>query len=148
VHRNLKCSSNVGVKQGGYTGPPVAPYDVTVGTSVLPPTSENLHSFMNQILKELNNIDESGPFREPVDAEDVPDYYDIIKTPMDLGTMQKRVDSGKYYITLEIFLADLRQVWKNAKEYNGEDTIFAKAANNLDRHVEQYLLSHRHFRPA
>jgi histone acetyltransferase len=71
-----------------------------------------------------------------------------MQNPMDLGTMQKCVDSGKYYITLEIFLADLKRIWANAKHYNGEDTIFAKAANQLDRFVDEYLLSRLHHRPA
>lgn len=126
----------------------MASYDVTVGTSVLPPTAENLKSFMNQVLKELVAIDESVYFRDPVLPEDVPDYYDIIKNPMDLDTMQKRVESGRYYITLEIFLADLKRIWSNAKHYNGEETIFAKAANQLDRFVDEQLLSRLHHRTA
>ena len=126
----------------------MASYDVTVGTAVLPPTAENLKSFMNHVLKELVNIDESVYFREPVDAEDVPDYYDIVKNPMDLATMQKRVESGKYYITLEIFLADLKRIWANARHYNGEETIFAKAANQLERFVDEYMLSRLHHRTA
>jgi hypothetical protein len=68
-----------GVKQAGYAGPPVASYDVTVGTSVVGPTKENLHAFMNQILAALVAIDESVHFREPVDARDVPDYYDVVQ---------------------------------------------------------------------
>ena len=126
----------------------MASYDVTVGTAVVPPTADNLKVFMNQVLKELVNIDDSVYFREPVDTEEVPDYYDIIKNPMDLQTMQKRVETGKYYITLEIFLADLKRIWANAKHYNGEETIFAKAANQLDRFVDQYLLSRLHHRTA
>jgi hypothetical protein len=34
---------------------------------------------MDIALKALMALDESWPFREPVDAEDVPDYYDVIK---------------------------------------------------------------------
>ena len=31
-----------------------------------------------------------------VDAEDVPDYYTIIKNPMDLSTMQEKLYDGEY----------------------------------------------------
>ena len=37
-----------------------------------------------EILKIVYSNDNSWPFREPVDPKKVPDYYDIIKDPMDL----------------------------------------------------------------
>lgn len=60
--------------------------------------------------------------------------------------VQKRLDSGVVYITLEIFLADLKRIWANARHYNGEDTIFTKAANHLDRYVDEWLLARMHHR--
>jgi len=36
----------------------------------------------------------SWPFRKPVDREKVRDYYDVIKQPMDLETVQKKVAMG------------------------------------------------------
>lgn len=44
-----------------------------------PPTPANLRAFMGRALGALRQLDDSWPFREPVDAQDVPDYYDIIK---------------------------------------------------------------------
>nr|GEX77836.1 histone acetyltransferase GCN5 [Tanacetum cinerariifolium] len=44
---------------------------------------------------------------DPVDVRDVPNFYDIIRDPMDLKAMVKRVDSEQYYVTLEMFLADI-----------------------------------------
>ena len=40
---------------------------------------------------------ESLPFRAPVDpiALGIPDYLDIIKKPMDLGTIEKKLRKGK-----------------------------------------------------
>lgn len=139
-------SDIAGVKEAGYPGPPVPSYDITVGASVLPPTREHLSAFMNALLAALRALDESCHFREPVDGSEVTDYYDIVKNPMDLGTMQKRLDSGVVYITLEIFLADLKRIWANARHYNGEDTIFTKAANHLDRYVDEWLLARMHHR--
>lgn len=34
------------------------------------------------------------PFLKPVDKSEVPDYYDHIKYPMDLKTMQDRLKKG------------------------------------------------------
>lgn len=40
--------------------------------------------------------DNYGFFLQPVDTKLVPDYTRIIKTPMDLGTMKKKVQKGIY----------------------------------------------------
>jgi Bromodomain len=58
--------------------------------------------------------------------------------------VQERLDAGNVYITLEIFRADLARIWANARHYNGEETIFAKAANALERLAEQHFLSTLH----
>ena len=36
----------------------------------------------------------SWPFRKPVDRDKVRDYYEVIKRPMDLETIQKKVNLG------------------------------------------------------
>ncbi|CBI17923.3 unnamed protein product, partial [Vitis vinifera] len=80
----------------------------------------------------MHDHPDAWPFKEPVDARDVPDYYDIIKDPMDLKTMSKRVESEQYYITLEMFLTDVRTMFKNARTYNSPDTIYYKCATRLE----------------
>ncbi|RDX60274.1 Histone acetyltransferase GCN5, partial [Mucuna pruriens] len=82
--------------------------------------------------KSMHDHADSWPFKEPVDARDVPDYYDIIKDPMDLKTMAKRVDSEQYYVTFEMFVADVRRMFANARTYNSPETIYYKCAT---RHV-------------
>ncbi|MFH4974215.1 hypothetical protein AB6A40_000924 [Gnathostoma spinigerum] len=56
-----------------------------------------------------------GPFAVPVDADEVPDYYDYIKNPMDLATMAEKVES---YQSPDEFLADFQLIYGNAVEYN------------------------------
>ncbi|OAE22074.1 hypothetical protein AXG93_4111s1000 [Marchantia polymorpha subsp. ruderalis] len=46
--------------------------------------------------------DTYGVFAEPVDAAQVPDYYDFIKDPMDFGTMRKKINKNAYS-TMESF---------------------------------------------
>ena len=60
---------------------------------------------------------------------------------MDLSKIEKRLASGKYYITLEIFQADVRLIFRNAKLYNAADTYWYKAASRLEQYFEQYLAS-------
>ncbi|KAL7250866.1 hypothetical protein ACSBR1_012810 [Camellia fascicularis] len=75
---------------------------------------KNLTLFMRSLLKAMHDHPDAWPFKEPVDARDVPDYYDIIKDPMDLKTMSKRVESEQYYVTFEMFVADVKRMfgWK------------------------------------
>jgi hypothetical protein len=56
---------------------------------------------------------------EPVDVEGLKlhDYYDIIKNPMDLGTIKRKFDSRQYADPDE-FAADLRLVCENCFKYN------------------------------
>lgn len=54
-------------------------------------------------------------FSQPVDPDDVPDYYTHIKNPMDLNTMFLKAST---YKTPEEFLNDFRLIHRNAIEYN------------------------------
>ncbi|KAL5796612.1 hypothetical protein ACOSQ2_001432 [Xanthoceras sorbifolium] len=93
-------------------------------------------TFMRSLLKSMHDHVDAWPFKEPVDARDVPDYYDIIKDPMDLRTMSKRVESEQYYVTFEMFVADVKRMFANARTYNSPDTIYYKCASRLDAHFE------------
>ena len=53
--------------------------------------------------------------------------------------MEERLQRGNYYMTLEIFVADLHRIFANARIYNAIDSIFVKLANRLEDKVEQYL---------
>ena len=51
-----------------------------------------------------------------------------IKYFVDLKTMSKRVESEQYYITFEMFVADVRRMFVNARTYNAPETIYYKCA--------------------
>ncbi|KAI1503088.1 Bromodomain-containing protein [Biscogniauxia marginata] len=59
-----------------------------------------------------------GPFREPVrPVEDgVPDYFEKVTRPMDLGTVKAKMDAGEYGSDTE-FVADIRQIFQNCYTY-------------------------------
>lgn len=50
----------------------------------------------------------------------------------DLKTMLKRVDSELCYITLEMFIADMKKMFSNARTYNSPETIYYKCATRYD----------------
>ena len=59
-------------------------------------------------------------FLVPVDPKKhgVPDYFDIIKNPMDMGTVKTKLDT-KAYLNPAEFCADMRLIFSNGLLYNG-----------------------------
>lgn len=62
---------------------------------------------------------ESIPFRSPVDpiTLGIPDYLDIVKKPMDLGTIEKKLRKGEYSDPWE-YVDDVWLMFDNAWLYN------------------------------
>ncbi|KAF6714508.1 E3 ubiquitin-protein ligase TRIM33 [Oryzias melastigma] len=58
-------------------------------------------------------------FREPVPSS-VPNYYKIIKQPMDLKKVKKKLQlrSSQYYNSVQEFVSDMRLIFKNCAKYN------------------------------
>ncbi|KAK9831383.1 hypothetical protein WJX81_008254 [Elliptochloris bilobata] len=133
-----------GVREAGWApeaadGPCVS---LLLDHAPVPPTPANLHRFLGALLKQLQAMEEAGPFLEAVDGNEVQDYYDVIKDPMDLSLMQARLQAGGYYIALEIFTADVRRICANAHIYNAAHTIYVQYANRMEAFLDQYLLTH------
>lgn len=78
--------------------------------------------FSQQVLKELMSKKYesiSWPFLEPVDpiTMDCPNYFNVVKTPMDLGTVQNKLSNGEYE-TANDFEKDVRLVFSNCFLFN------------------------------
>ncbi|XP_030598256.1 bromodomain-containing protein 3-like isoform X2 [Archocentrus centrarchus] len=83
--------------------------------------SEQL-KYCSSILREMFSKKHSAyawPFYTPVDAEalQLHDYHDIIKYPMDLSTVKKKMDAGEYQ-DAQAFAADVRLIFSNCYKYN------------------------------
>ena len=96
----------------------------------------NFLSQCRNIINKLKNDTHSWPYREPVDATIVQDYYQKIKEPMDLQTLEKGVESGKYK-TKTVFVKDLKKIFNNARTYNKSGTIYSKYATVLENFIEE-----------
>ena len=62
---------------------------------------DELRQALMPTLEKLYRQDpESLPFRQPVDPAllQIPDYFDIIKRPMDLSTIKKKLDTGMSFV--------------------------------------------------
>ncbi|XP_021706223.1 bromodomain-containing protein 3 isoform X7 [Aedes aegypti] len=107
---------------------PISPYQGSGAAQNPPKNKEKLSDALkscNEILKELFSKKHSGyawPFYKPVDAEllGLHDYHDIIKKPMDLGTVKRKMDNREYKSANE-FAADVRLIFTNCYKYNPPD---------------------------
>ncbi|XP_059192337.1 bromodomain-containing protein 3-like isoform X1 [Centropristis striata] len=87
------------------------------------------------ILKEMLSKKHAAyawPFYKPVDAEalELHDYHDIIKHPMDLSTVRKKMDKGEYSDP-QSFATDVRLMFSNCYKYNPPDHEVVAMARKL-----------------
>ncbi|CAG7860394.1 unnamed protein product [Brassica rapa] len=77
------------------------------------------------------------PFRIPVDPVllNIPDYFTVIKHPMDLGTIRSRLRNGEYSSPLD-FAADVRLTFSNSMAYNPPGNQYHKMARDLSTYFE------------
>ncbi|PWA76233.1 glycine dehydrogenase (decarboxylating) [Artemisia annua] len=61
----------------------------------------------------------------PAPPGGLPDYYDVIKRPMDFATVRRKLAKGSY-LTLKEFESDVLLICSNAMQYNAPDTIYYK----------------------
>nr|CAB3454408.1 unnamed protein product [Digitaria exilis] len=73
-------------------------------------------------------------FHKPVDPVlyGIPDYFDVICNPMDLGTVKKKL-TNKQYVTTSEFAADVRLTFSNAMQYNPPGNDVHAVAEQLNR---------------
>ncbi|XP_051513645.1 bromodomain-containing protein 3b isoform X6 [Myxocyprinus asiaticus] len=91
--------------------------------------------YCDTILKEMLSKKHAAyawPFYKPVDAEalELHDYHEIIKQPMDLSTVKKKMD-GREYQDAQSFAADIRLMFSNCYKYNPPDHEVVAMARKL-----------------
>ena len=81
-------------------------------------------------------------FLEPVDPGKlgIHDYFDIIKNPMDFGTIRQKLREHQY-LNMKNFLEDVELVFNNCILYNGE----ASQVSSMCREVQDDYLKQCQF---
>ena len=91
---------------------------------------------LRRFLYQIQNHKQAWPFLTPVNRDEVPDYYNVIKSPMDLSTMEEKLENDGYS-TPKDMIDDLKLVVNNCRQYNDATTVYNKCAVRL----EKYMLS-------
>nr|CAG8446319.1 979_t:CDS:2 [Entrophospora candida] len=86
-----------------------------------------------QELKKRQHFTYAYPFYEPVNAEKlgVPEYYNVIKNPMDLSKVYSRLESEDY-ASAEEFEADIRLMFDNCYKFNAPGTDVYNMGKQLE----------------
>ncbi|KIM54213.1 hypothetical protein SCLCIDRAFT_1222173 [Scleroderma citrinum Foug A] len=126
------------------TSPAPAPPPTTSPTGILT-LSNAQHRFCLSTIRQLKKLKDAHAFLHPVDpvALNVPHYPSIIKNPMDLGTIEKKLmssnplkpdpnwNSPRYYSADE-FISDVRLVFTNSITFNGPDHPVSLAGKHVE----------------
>ena len=82
-----------------------------------------------EILKVLFQDNQSSAFQEPVDYIElnIPEYPEIIKNPMDLGTIKEKLENDEYSDINQI-VNDFDLIWENCFTFNKVGSDIYKSA--------------------
>jgi E1A/CREB-binding protein len=121
-------------EQNGAPEPKPAPLPLPL------PLNDEVKNECLEVLKVLQQHTYGWLFISPVDPVTlgIPNYFDIIKQPMDLGTIKEKLIRGDYH-SIEAFQADVFRTFDNALTYNGEDSDVGKVAEELKQTFKTML---------
>jgi len=101
---------------------------------------EELYESAERVLMELKARTEwSAPFLQKVNKREAPDYYHVIKQPMDIGTMLKKLKSLAYQSKKD-FCDDLDLIWNNCFRYNANpENFLRKKAEHMKKETAKLV---------
>ena len=90
------------------------------GQALLPVVKTKLEGLLRQLRQNRDSV----YFLEPVDPVKlgIPTYFDVVRHPMDLGTVDRNLAAG-VYATPEQLCADVRLVFSNSRLFNPDPTL-------------------------
>ncbi|KAE8893156.1 hypothetical protein PF005_g17279 [Phytophthora fragariae] len=89
------------------------------------------------VVEHFFKLESCEPFRERVNWEEwgLYDYLQVVKEPMDLGTIRNKLGKNEYKKPAE-FARDMRLVWDNCKLYNQDGSDLYLLADELTKKFE------------
>ncbi|KAL9968709.1 hypothetical protein ACROYT_G020827 [Oculina patagonica] len=81
-------------------------------------------------LEALSQLYLAGPFVYPVDVHEYPDYWSVVPYPTDLNTVREKL-LNKYYRRVTSLLWEVKQLERNARLYNEEESQIVRNSTKL-----------------
>lgn len=130
-------------------------------TETLPSTSKNLRVVIKKppdewreearkLIETLWESEDSEPFRQPVDPVVYHDYLEIVKNPMDLGTVKEKLDNNKYRRPQQ-FCNDMKLIFSNSRLYTPNKRtrmydITSRLSNTFEDNMKKIMSNWRNSR--
>lgn len=102
---------------------------------------DKMYVSMLNVLNIIKLHDDSGPFLTPVEEDCAPGYFDVIKEPMDISTMEYKVHR-KAYKNKKQFEKDFKKMVKNCEVFNGDGNVYTNMAYSIWRLFTESMKIH------
>lgn len=106
------------------------------------PMPKHQAKFAINVIKAVKRLRDAGPFVHPVDIVklNIPFYYNYIPRPMDLSTIERKINANAYEEPSRI-VEDFNLMVANCCKFNGEQSGISKMAKNVQAHFEKHMLN-------
>ncbi|EDP50426.1 hypothetical protein KXW98_001193 [Aspergillus fumigatus] len=100
------------------------------------------HKFVLKGIQSLKRMNDARFYREPVDPikMNIPHYPQIIKHPMDLGTIERKLKNNEYK-TAQAVVDDFNLMVQNAVTFNGPDHLVSQEGLKLKGTFEKQMMN-------
>lgn len=90
------------------------------------------------VLQSLKRNSLAEPFLYPIDPKSmgVPSFYTLVKEPMDLSTVEKKLKNNDY-LNSNQFIVDVQKIWRNALTSNAQGSDTYRRALEMNRLFEE-----------
>ncbi|CAH0404305.1 unnamed protein product [Chilo suppressalis] len=92
--------------------------------------------FCKNLLCEMECHEHAWPFLIPVNTKQFPQYKKVIKCPMDLSTIKRKLQEGSYKCKEE-FASDVRLIFSNCEVFNEDDSPVGRAGHHMRQFFQQ-----------
>ncbi|XP_073028925.1 uncharacterized protein [Primulina eburnea] len=93
-----------------------------------------------EVIRKVMKMDAAEPFNVPVNpvALGIPDYFDVIDTPMDFGTICSNLEKGVKYRSSEDVFRDVQYIWDNCYKYNNKGDYIVELMKRVRKNFTKY----------
>jgi len=99
---------------------------------------QNQQKFLVALLRQVKKAKDAGPFLQPVDPVklNIPRYFDIVERPMDISTIEKKLNAGQYPV-VQAVVDDFNLMIENCVKFNGIENPVTKMGQNIQATFEK-----------